>query len=125
MRPRREALCPLFVLHCRTMQRDVGDQKGSRSVDNDRVGLRELGQNVSRVLNRVKQRETLVVTEHGQPIAHLAPYQAENELKAMTARGEVTAASLTVQELFSRFQPLESHVLGSAIFKEMRDQEGR
>ena len=81
MRPRREALCPLFVLHCRTMQRDVGDQKGSRSVDNDRVGLRELGQNVSRVLNRVKQRETLVVTEHGQPIAHLAPYQAENELE--------------------------------------------
>ena len=93
MRPRREALCPLFVLHCRTMQRDVGDQKGSRSVDNDRVGLRELGQNVSRVLNRVKQRETLVVTEHGQPIAHLAPYQAENELEAMTARGEVTAAT--------------------------------
>ena len=35
-------------------------------VESSRIGLRELGQNVSRVLSRVKNGESLVVTEHGR-----------------------------------------------------------
>ena len=42
-------------------------------MDNNQVGLRDLGQNVSRVLARIKQGETLTVTEHGAPIATLSP----------------------------------------------------
>ena len=38
-----------------------------------RVGVRELRQNLSVYLDRVKDGERLVVTEHGQPVAELTP----------------------------------------------------
>ena len=38
-----------------------------------RVGVRELRQNLSVYLDRVKDGETLEVTEHGRPVARLAP----------------------------------------------------
>ena len=40
------------------------------------VGVRELRQNISRYLDRVKQGETLVVTEHGREVARLVPSSA-------------------------------------------------
>src|SRR6059058_5563637 len=39
----------------------------------DTVGIRELRQNLSAVLKRVKDGETLVVTERNRPVAQLAP----------------------------------------------------
>jgi prevent-host-death family protein len=39
----------------------------------DRVGVRELRQNLSRYLGAVKQGKTLVVTEHGREVARLLP----------------------------------------------------
>lgn len=39
----------------------------------DRVGVRELRQNLSRYLDRVKAGEDLVVTEHGREVARLVP----------------------------------------------------
>lgn len=38
-----------------------------------RVGVRELRQNLSRYLDRVKDGEDLVVTEHGREVARLVP----------------------------------------------------
>jgi prevent-host-death family protein len=43
--------------------------EGERS----RVGIRELRQNLSVYVDRVKAGETLEVTEHGRPVARLAP----------------------------------------------------
>jgi prevent-host-death family protein len=37
------------------------------------VGVRELRQNASKVLKRVKAGESIDVTEHGRPIARLVP----------------------------------------------------
>lgn len=37
------------------------------------VGVRELRQNLSRYLDRVKQGESLDVTEHGRVVARLSP----------------------------------------------------
>jgi prevent-host-death family protein len=37
------------------------------------VGVRELRQNLSRYLDRVKAGESLVVTEHGREVARLVP----------------------------------------------------
>ena len=42
----------------------------------DRVGVRELRQNLSRYLDRVKAGEDLVVTEHGREVALLVPAAA-------------------------------------------------
>jgi len=39
----------------------------------DRVGVRELRQNLSRYLADVKQGETFVVTERGREVARLSP----------------------------------------------------
>ncbi len=38
-----------------------------------RVGVRELRQNLSRYLDRVKAGEDLIVTEHGREVARLVP----------------------------------------------------
>ena len=42
-----------------------------------RVGVRELRQNLSRYLDRVKAGEDLVVTEHGREVARLAAAGAD------------------------------------------------
>jgi prevent-host-death family protein len=39
----------------------------------DRVGVRELRQNLSKYLDRVKDGDDLVVTEHGRVVARLVP----------------------------------------------------
>ncbi len=39
----------------------------------DTVGVRELRQNLSRYLDRVKAGEPLIVTEHGREVARLIP----------------------------------------------------
>jgi prevent-host-death family protein len=44
------------------------------------VGVRELRQNLSRHLRRVEAGETLEVTEHGRPVAILAPLPAGADL---------------------------------------------
>jgi prevent-host-death family protein len=40
----------------------------------DRVGVRELRQDLSRYLRRVRAGERLIVTEHGRPLAVLSPW---------------------------------------------------
>ena len=98
------------VLHCRT-------------VDNDRVGLRELGQNVSRVMERIKKGESLVVTEHGNPIARLEPYKARSRLDDMIADGDAIPAEISVEELLATHVPIESDIRLSDVLREMRDEE--
>lgn len=46
---------------------------GGRANDATRVGVRELRQNLSVYLDRVKLGETLTVTEHGAVVAVLGP----------------------------------------------------
>jgi prevent-host-death family protein len=38
-----------------------------------RIGVRELNQRTSQVLDRVRRGETVIVTDHGEPIARLVP----------------------------------------------------
>jgi prevent-host-death family protein len=59
-----------------------------------RVGVRELRQNLSIYLRRVKQGETLEVTERGAPVAELRPRprEAMSILDRMIAEGRVTPA---------------------------------
>ncbi len=68
------------------------------------VGVRELRQNLSRYLDRVKAGDELVVTERGRQVARLIPFAPEvyGELSAMTGattpvgRLEQVAARLRV-----------------------------
>jgi prevent-host-death family protein len=62
----------------------------------DRVGVRELKQNASRVLERVKAGETVQVTQHGRPVALLTPLTGADEFDRLVEAGEVL---LGTQEL--------------------------
>jgi prevent-host-death family protein len=55
----------------------------------DRVGVRELKQNASRVLERVKAGETVEVTQHGRPVALLTPLTGADEFDRLVEAGEV------------------------------------
>jgi len=57
----------------------------------DRVGVREIRQNLSVYLDRVKRGEALEITERGQPVAILAPLPEGGSLVArLVAAGRVT-----------------------------------
>ena len=74
---------------CATMC--VMSERGSAAA---RVGVRELRQNLSVYLDRVKAGETLEVTEHGQPVARISPRPAETmtPLERLIFEGRVTPA---------------------------------
>jgi prevent-host-death family protein len=92
-------------------------------VDNDTVGLRELGQNVSRVMERIKKGESLVVTEHGTPIARLEPYKGRSRLDDMIENDDAIPATITLEEFLATHTPIQSDIRGSDIIHQMREDE--
>ena len=90
-----------------------------------RVGVRELRQNLSVYLDRVKEGETLEVTEQGRPVARLVPNPPEHVsiLDQMIADGRATPAKHSHRDL-----PPPPKIPGrplSEILQEMRDEEYR
>jgi prevent-host-death family protein len=64
------------------------------------VGVRELRQNLSVYLDRVKKGEALTVTEHGAAVAILRPLPTEKTVLAgLVAEGRATAPSRSVRNL--------------------------
>ena len=55
------------------------------------VGIRELRQNASQVLDLVKSGEVIVVTEYGTPIAEIIPIK-KSKLERLMEEGMVTPA---------------------------------
>ena len=66
-----------------------------------RVGVRELRQNLSVYLDRVKAGETLEVTEHGRPVARLGPRPSKpvSIIDQMIADGRATAATIRPRDI--------------------------
>lgn len=65
-----------------------------------RVGIRELRQNLSVYLERVKDGETLEVTEHGRPVATLGPLpEPVGTLERMRREGRLTPARGSLDDL--------------------------
>jgi prevent-host-death family protein len=56
------------------------------------AGIRDLRNNLSRYLERVKAGEELTVTEHGRPIARITPIREESRYDALVREGLVTPA---------------------------------
>lgn len=98
-------------------------ENGSRTAS---VGVRELRQNLSVYLDRVKAGETLEVTEHGRPVARLGPNPPTklSILDQMIADGRVTPATRSHKDTPppppdpSPDQPPLSEIL-----RQMRDEE--
>jgi len=56
------------------------------------IGVRELRNNLSRYLDRVRGGEEVVVTDRGRAIARMLPIGAERVLDRLIAEGIVTPA---------------------------------
>lgn len=54
------------------------------------VGVRELKASLSRYLSKVKEGETVVVTERGKPIARIVPMGIPEHIARLMAKGTVT-----------------------------------
>ena len=56
----------------------------------ERVGVRELRQNLSRWLRRVENGESFEVTDRGRPVAQLTPLPPEDDVLArLVAQGRI------------------------------------
>jgi prevent-host-death family protein len=64
------------------------------------VGVRELRQNLSVYLDRVKKGEALTVTEHGEPVAILRPWPRQADaLARLIAEGRATPPGRSHRDL--------------------------
>lgn len=62
------------------------------------VGIRELRQRASELLRRVEAGESIEVTNHGRPVAVLAPLPPD-PLERLRASGELQAADADLADL--------------------------
>lgn len=57
-----------------------------------KVGVRELRNNLSRYLDKVRDGEQLVITDRGRPIARILPAESDRTLDRLITEGLVTPA---------------------------------
>jgi prevent-host-death family protein len=92
------------------------------------VGVRELRQNLSVYLARVKEGETLEVTEHGQPVAQLGPRPTAplSIIDQMVADGRATPATFDHRKIPPppKMEDPSGRTL-TQILLEMRDEDDR
>jgi prevent-host-death family protein len=89
------------------------------------AGIRELRQNLSRYLERVKNGETIEVTERGRVVAALVPRKEhEDEIAALEAKGlTITRARLDFRSLGPIPEPEPGQPLPSEVLEELRAAE--
>ena len=88
-----------------------------------RVGVRELRQNLSVYLERVKHGEALTVTDHGHDVALFRPLPPATDIvERLAAEGRVKKPTRLLRELP---KPLRTRLKKplSQILLEMRDEE--
>jgi prevent-host-death family protein len=56
----------------------------------ERVGVRELKASLSRFLARVREGETVEVTDRGRPVARIVPVGIPEHIAKLMAEGKVT-----------------------------------
>ena len=99
---------------CATVCYMVADQP-------ERVGVRELRQNLSVYLRRVGEGETLEVTEHGRPVARLTPLpRGTATLDQLIAEGRATPATMRIEDLPPLTGPITNET--GRILEELREE---
>ena len=85
------------------------------------VGIRDLKQNASEVIARVKKGESVLVTERGRPVGRIVPLSA-NSLDELVEAGLATAPTASFAELLASV-PLgeSSDITSQEILDEIRE----
>jgi prevent-host-death family protein len=89
------------------------------------IGIRELRQNASEYIRRVKAGETVIVTERGKPVAHLVPPKPMSRLEQLIAEGRVREAEEPggFDDLGPPLDPVPGQPTLTEILMQMRDEE--
>ena len=89
----------------------------------NRVGIRELRQDASKILSRVEDGEEFMVTDRGVPIARLVPISKSPEeyYDEMVAAGEIIPASRPFFTKVPKMAPLGGGKSALELFLEERD----
>ncbi len=91
----------------------------------ERIGVREVRQNISVYLRRVEQGEAFTVTDHGRPVAVLAPLPPDDDpLADLVAAGLVGPRKGGLGHLRPA-QPRPGDRPLSEILQDMRDEDPR
>ena len=94
-------------------------------MNQSRVGIRELRQNLSIYLKRVARGETLEVTERGHPVALMTPLPPETYIDHLIAQGRVVPAEGDLLALGPPLPRRRGARPLSEILQEMRDEDQR
>jgi prevent-host-death family protein len=90
----------------------------------ERVGVRELRQALSSVLERVVRGETIEVTDHGHPVARIVPIRHRSQYQQLVAEGRIIPAEDPQRLLqFEPLPPVQGKPLASEILAELRRDE--
>jgi prevent-host-death family protein len=98
---------------------------GSRQAKPERVGIRELRQNLSVYVRRVREEgRAYEVTERGEPVARLTPLEDRplSKIDQMIADGRITPAKRAWEDVPPPLPARRGKPL-SQILQEMRDEE--
>jgi prevent-host-death family protein len=80
-------------------------------MDERKVGVRELRQNLTKYLRRVQRGERLEVTERGRPVAVLAPIaDTESSLERLISSGRVLPPTGDLRDLLPPKGPISKDV---------------
>ena len=91
------------------------------------IGIRELRQHASRYLRRVREGETITLTDRGQPFAEIRPVKPQGStLDRLIAEGRATAPTADLAE-FLREHPPRARRPGEPLLSDtvsqMREEE--
>jgi prevent-host-death family protein len=87
------------------------------------VGIRELKQNASAVIDRVRHGESVEVTERGRPIALIVPLPRTGALDRLLAEGRARAATGSLSDLPAPRRAAPGRPLPSEVLAAMRAEE--
>lgn len=87
------------------------------------VGVRELRQNLSVYLERVKKGEVLTVTDRGQEVAILRPMPKTNSvLDRLIAEGRATPATRDIRDVIEKLRKVRQPWGGDTPLEEVLDE---
>lgn len=84
------------------------------------MGIRELKQNASEVVARVRAGDSIVVTDRGTPVVRMVPI-AELTIDGAIAAGQATAAKVSLEEMLRSVPEGPPTAVLSDILATMRD----
>ena len=70
----------------------AADSRGVPDLKSDSVGVRDLKAGLSGYLRRVRSGQSLIVTDHGEPVAHIIPLGMPTGLERLLSAGRASWA---------------------------------